>query len=738
MAVATLLWTVVPLILLHGVLAARSRRLLRFQLVLDLVLLAVTGPAILRGHDLDPVRALEGFPPFTHWAWQETTAYEPSQSDVPLQFHPWWDAVRRRLRKGRFPALDPWLGAGVPLYGNGQTGLAAPVMAPVWLLGPERGTTVMAFWKIEAAGFGAFLLLAAGLGFRRPVPELGGVLWAGSPYLVAWLLVPLAWVAALLPWCWWLAVRLVRGRFQPGRTALTGLALGWLLGCGLHPESALIVVGSAFAVAAALHPRRVPRLLAAGAVAALVASVLALPTLRLIAVSSKAHHLVSAGVNRAPLPAGVRGTAIRQALLPPSVGHPAWGDWRAPYPHPAGAVGVGTAALVLAGLGGWRRRRLRLLLAAGGMAVLSAVLLYRIPPLAGLLARVPPIDLLTLPRFGVLLSWSLVVASAASAEGVAAGRRRLAGGVLVLGAVALVAVLGLPGLSWRSAAAVVASLAAGAAALAVAARRPDVLPWLAAAELAVLALGINPPAAPEDRVPRPPVIERLVRRAAGVPGRIVGLNGALPANVCVRYGLEDLRSSDPLRPWPLARLHALLGAKDPVLPGPLRNAPPRLLGAWSVRWAVTPEGRALTGWSRVDSGEGVAVWENPMWCPEIRLARTVVSVPTEEEGWRLLASEPGFLPEGVLIPPGTAPEVGGGGTLAVLSASPERVETEVVTGGPAVLVVARCWLPGWRARIDGRPAPVVRANLAALGVVVPPGRHRVRLVYDAWALPGLR
>jgi hypothetical protein len=34
--------------------------------------------------------------------------------------------------------------------------------------------------------------------------------------------------------------------------------------------------------------------------------------------------------------------------------------------------------------------------------------------------------------------------------------------------------------------------------------------------------------------------------------------------------------------------------------------------------------------------------------------------------------------------------------------------------------------------VDGRPAPLVRANLAGLGVVSPPGEHTVELRYNPW------
>ncbi|MCK6447688.1 MAG: YfhO family protein [Planctomycetes bacterium] len=52
------------------------------------------------------------------------------------------------------------------------------------------------------------------------------------------------------------------------------------------------------------------------------------------------------------------------------------------------------------------------------------------------------------------------------------------------------------------------------------------------------------------------------------------------------------------------------------------------------------------------------------------------------------------------------------------------------TAAPAWLVVAQSDYPGWHARVDGQPAPRLRANYALTAVAVPPGEHVVELVYE--------
>ena len=428
-----------------------------------------------------------------------------------------------------------------------------------------------------------------------------------------------------------------------------------------------------------------------------------------------------------------------QLLLPPSQGNPAFGDWRPGYVQPIGALGIGVAGLLVLGTAGWRWRRKRVLLA--GLVVICgalALVLRVFFPLDWLLIRIPPFSWMTLPRLGVLIPWILVMAAALGLENVARSRFWALRGVLVLMVVGGVAVIAWPGLSVASRWAVVASVSAGVAALVLLRVAPRMVVWIVAAELAVLAVGINPVAAPADRLPRPRILDRLVRLEASSPGRVIGLDGVFPPNLSVRYGLADLRSYDPLRPWPLARLHAVLGTENPVLAVTLHRAPARLLGAWSVRWVVSPRGRELAGWEAVDAGDGVRVWRNLQWRPEVRLATTVTVPPTEEDGWKLLAGDAPVLPDGAVVPPGSGVDVSAPGELEVTAREPERIAALVVSDGFQMLTVARCWLPGWTVRIDGRRASVVRANLAGLGVVVPPGRHAVEFVYRPWSTAGLR
>lgn len=724
-------WTLLPLALLHLWQFFRNRRVVRFQLLLDIVLVAVVGPALIVGGDLNPIRCIQNVPPFESVKWSATSTLQPTQSDLVFQFHPWWAETRALILAEELPLIQSGVGAGLPLLANGQTGLWAPMMLPVWLHGPERGTTIMALWKIELAGLGAFLFFLLGLRLRWAASALGGVAWAGTPYLVGWLLVPLAWSVAALPWIWWAAWWLTRRRTPHWGAVAVGAGCGWLMGAGLHPETAAIVCGSGLLAALLLNPRRWWRPLVAGAAAGLVSLAVAWPTIGYIQASSRNEIVGGGAANREGLPTSIKEDLARQIAVPACMGHPARRDWRPSYPHAPGAAGVGGVVLALLAAGRIRRQYRRCAEAAGISLALGLILLIRIPPLDALLVRVPPLDHMTVPRFGVLIPWGFVVLAALSFDGALRGRVRSVPIRLV--PAILISAVALWAAPWKLDPRDLGLVAfAVIAAFSVALLRPRrALVLAAVAELALLAIGINPVAAAADRLPRPELLDRLVELEAAAPARVIGIDGALRPNLASRYGLRDLRAADPLRPLPFVRLMGVLGEPPTVLGGPLRRAPAGLCGAWGVGWAVTPPGAELARWRREYGDRDGVIWSNPLLLPEVRVVGRTVAEPNDSQVLLRAAAAMDFATE-ALVAPGAPSASATSTTVDVDGRTPSSLRASVACDGPCLLVLAQPWAPGWRAMVDGEPTRLVLANVAGLGVPVPAGRHSVELDYHPW------
>jgi hypothetical protein len=64
----------------------------------------------------------------------------------------------------------------------------------------------------------------------------------------------------------------------------------------------------------------------------------------------------------------------------------------------------------------------------------------------------------------------------------------------------------------------------------------------------------------------------------------------------------------------------------------------------------------------------------------------------------------------------------------LVAAGPDRLLFRC-SGAGGLLVQSDCWYPGWRARIDGRDAPLLKVDHALRGVVLPAGDHEVEFAY---------
>jgi hypothetical protein len=207
---------------------------------------------------------------------------------------------------------------------------------------------------------------------------------------------------------------------------------------------------------------------------------------------------------------------------------------------------------------------------------------------------------------------------------------------------------------------------------------------------------------------------RLARTGPG------GFPMALPPDVPMAYGVADVSALTPLFPadWErYLRLVADHGATvrelnvAPAVPAPALASP--LLVAADVRTVVGSRGTV------VQRRPGLPAAVVPRADPATRAS-----------AWRALA-RPGWDPRRRAAVEGLdRPVRGGPGTATALPApGPDHERWRVVAPDGGFLRVSGRWDRGWRATVDGRPVPVLRADAVFRGVVVPPGAHTVSFRY---------
>jgi hypothetical protein len=126
------------------------------------------------------------------------------------------------------------------------------------------------------------------------------------------------------------------------------------------------------------------------------------------------------------------------------------------------------------------------------------------------------------------------------------------------------------------------------------------------------------------------------------------------------------------------------------------------------------------------------VHRNPRVLPRARLVGRPVYVEDAAEGAKALErlgpeNRTRLIVEDPTRPLAASAEVSG--TARIVTDLPERVVVKTGSSGPAYLVLADTFDPGWSATVDGSPAPIRPAYVAFRAVALTPGAHTVAFTY---------
>jgi hypothetical protein len=237
------------------------------------------------------------------------------------------------------------------------------------------------------------------------------------------------------------------------------------------------------------------------------------------------------------------------------------------------------------------------------------------------------------------------------------------------------------------------------------------------------------------RVYRAEQVENSVRARVSAPSLPEGAWRSLATliqNASNVHGIAALPGYDAALPVPLQALW-IEGRKS-------GQSVLRLLGIGHAVLPVDPAApEARVGIEPVmDPLPGARLYRVPGALPRVYLAANADVVPDDRALGRAIEEEV-VAGRRVLLAPGAGAAPLDGGTedpgacrLTVFENT--RLEAECEARRPAIAVFVEQHAAGWRAAVDGQPAPLLRANLVMRAVPVPPGRHRLTLTYTP---PGL-
>jgi hypothetical protein len=668
-------------------------------------------------------------------------------ADAVVLLPPLFQVYNEGLKQGELRLWNPTLFCGTPLYADTMVHPFYPPQIVLHaLFSPLLAYHMSLMLHLFFAGAAMYALLRQ-LERSSPASTAGGLAWMLLGYNSLWFSTGILLGAAVFGPLALLALLRSLARKNLSLAALSGAAMGTAF-LGSHPQHALLMflfVG-AWAALEGLRSRELrPFAIRGGLLFALftVGTGLAAILTRLDSIENGYRDPTydSRTLYEKPweLATHLSGLVVGKVYFPESL----WTEYEF-------TAYVGLAVFSLALLGAvrkWTDPRARFLAIFAGAALLGAFLL----PLAGLLSRIPHLNLSPPSRWIFPAGFAIVVLAA---EGLDAflerpGRApRLVGAFAALFGVACLIEIG----PFRFSNGAAAETAIGFALVATAFFSPGRVRFAVgvAAILVELLLPFvryhNWPA--RDTVMRDvPEVVRIARDREKEPWRGTGLLGATVTdeaegylsefvdgnNVLAVYGVENSAGFDAIVPGPYARFALTVrGGLNPMGRSiTFVDVGSPLLDLTNTRYLFFPPRlRPHPRYRKIHEEAKVALYENPNALPRAWLVGRVIPAVDLLDADRKLRN-PSFDPRKEVIVEGRdLPSTGGTGTVTWIERTPDRLVLETRAEGDAMLVLSETHHPGWTAEIDGTPGTVYRANVAFRAVAVPAGTHRVTLRFQ--------
>jgi hypothetical protein len=167
---------------------------------------------------------------------------------------------------------------------------------------------------------------------------------------------------------------------------------------------------------------------------------------------------------------------------------------------------------------------------------------------------------------------------------------------------------------------------------------------------------------------------------------------------------------------------------------------PNIMRIANVKYVITTsrvDHPALT----LDRSFGqVMVYRNKGYLPRTFVVHNAVVAESDSAALEIMKGQ-SFDPATTVVLADGKPlsaETPAGESATVETYTPGRVVVRAVTRSPGYLFFSENYLPYWKARVDGRPAPLVRCDVSMRAVYLEPGDHVVEMRYNSrWYVIGL-
>lgn len=238
------------------------------------------------------------------------------------------------------------------------------------------------------------------------------------------------------------------------------------------------------------------------------------------------------------------------------------------------------------------------------------------------------------------------------------------------------------------------------------------------------------------------------------PGRALSITEhVLKPNANIVYGVSSMRVHNPMQPLGFADYAKMCGATLDDFRNQTYHSLTDKINLGSVKYIVSQSKPLAAPFKLVHTtGEGIAVYENVEALPEAyfvsnieyadnKRALDLVAAP-EFDGKNsvVLESAVASNKESARSGAGAPANEPGPTSVSFKRLSDHELQVQCKNAVPGCLVVTDTYYPGWKAIVDGREQPILRANTLFRGVLLPGGEHSVRFVYQplsfvygAWA-----